>query len=235
MEKIELPTRSSLESGLDNGEDETEAFIAHQPIRDGRKTKIRHVIVVACLCLGFVVAGILTLLKFHRAPDVDDSGAEWIECGSTPQEAKANNCHFDPMMRAWIPHTCFFEEPLSEYDPYHDRPWYMDQNGTQRADIPTIREIIRGGVPETVYARDYHTDHCLYTWRKMSIAISKKKPYVDSRSFSAWHSRHCADQISNTLRDVWNNPEVDQLPLRMSASTLDYFSCIRLPWPEAEA
>lgn len=181
------------------------------------------VVLLAMISSGLTIA----FLNWNRS-------SKWNECGSTPAEARANNCHFDPMMRAWIPDACFYHEPLDEYDPFHDREWFLDWKLTKPADIDVL---VAGEGPHMVYTKDYHTEHCLYVWRKLGIAIDQKRPFVDNKTYGLGHSRHCSLQIAETLKAIWNKTdaggaltETDELRLRKVGASLDYYSCVPLQW-----
>jgi hypothetical protein len=44
-----------------------------------------------------------------------------------------------------------------------------------------------------------HDLHCLYTWRKVAIALERNVGWVDSRSLEFLHCTHCARNISQLL------------------------------------
>lgn len=129
------------------------------------------------------------------------------------------------MMRAWIPDACYFPELIEEYDPFHDRAWFIDP----ALSIPAnIQELIAGEGNHSVYTRHFHADHCLYSWRKLALAIAKKKPFIDSKSYSLSHSTHCSKGIAGVLKLAWEGIELSESVVPHSWVTLDFHSCVRL-------
>lgn len=173
--------------------------------------------------IGLLIGGISLVKSFHQP--------SWVSCGSTTTEARANNCHFDPMLRAWVPHACFFHEPLDEYDVFHDRLWYMDANLTEPAD-PAVLQAGEGDY--LVYSKEYHKEHCLYTWRKLAIAVEKKYRFVDSKSYDLAHSTHCAKSITTIIRDRYEKAMAGEVEVIQGYSwvSLGFYECVPLPWSD---
>jgi hypothetical protein len=46
-----------------------------------------------------------------------------------------------------------------------------------------------------VYTHLYHAEHCLFQWRKIMFAMDNHERYIDNKTISIHHSKHCADQI----------------------------------------
>jgi hypothetical protein len=112
------------------------------------------------------------------------------------------------MQHSWIPAPCYFPEPGDEYDPFNDREWFLDKNLTQPLDEGQKAMLVRGD-DLWVYTKYYHNEHCLYNWRKLAIAVSQRRQYVDSWTVSLAHSTHCAraiaDQLLKSELHVFNN------------------------------
>jgi hypothetical protein len=82
------------------------------------------------------------------------------------------------MQHSWIPASCYFPEPGDEYDPFNDREWFVDKNLTQPLDEGQKAMLLRGD-DLWVYTKYYHNEHCLYNWRKLAIAVSQRRQYVE--------------------------------------------------------
>jgi hypothetical protein len=153
----------------------------------------------------------------------------WIDCGFTPEEARGNNCIYEPMQRSWIPKACHFEEPGDEYHPFDDRQWFYDTNRTQVLDQHDL-EKLRKGENFTAYTHFFHHEHCLYAWRKLAIAVERKLPLIDSKTADAAHSHHCARKIAKELFEVgMDRFENDGLP-HYTTSPLMFQTCVKLEW-----
>lgn len=104
----------------------------------------------ALLVFAALVAAAISMKVLH------DRRYSWVPCGATAAEARSNNCHYVPMLRAWVPDACYFEEPDSEYDIFHDRPWFEDWNMTKPADM---QKVIAGVENYEIFASRFHNDH----------------------------------------------------------------------------
>jgi hypothetical protein len=153
----------------------------------------------ALLCLLFAVAGLIYISalvqKTHKQ--------HWTPCGNTPTEARNGGCHFEPMMSSWMPDRCFFKELVDEYDDIFETwKWYSDLNLTQEITGASELDALRAGNYMRVYTSHEHAHelHCVYTWRKVAIALERNVGLVDSTSLKFHHSSHCAKSISRALQ-----------------------------------
>lgn len=123
-------------------------------------------------------------------------------CGSTPTEARQNDCFFDPMMSAWIPSTCYFDALAQEYgDIFTTWGWFWDANHTQAITSAAGLAQVRAGNYTKIWT-DYphaHDLHCIYTWRKMALTLERNLLRLDARSLDFDHSVHCARTIGEIL------------------------------------
>lgn len=204
---------------------EEELSDPEEPIyRPPRKShaRIRNFLCYGLLILGTSIGTIyLVSLKFKsHEPD-------WVDCGTTAAEARANNCHYDSMQRSWIPHACWFPEPNDEYDPFRDRLWYADADFIQPADIGKLER----GDDYWGFTKYFHDEHCLYAWRKLTIAVEKRKSMIDSQSADIGHSTHCAKRIAGRLVQAEN---VSWSPIdgEYTESPLMFQTCVPLRWAE---
>jgi hypothetical protein len=149
----------------------------------------------------------------------------WADCGSTPDEARTRGCHYEPMQRSWIPDACYFSEPSAEYDPFSDRDWFLDYNMSQPANL----ERLRSGDEVLAYTKYFHDEHCLYSWRKLALAVKYKLPMVDSKTYNEHHTAHCTKRIARILVNS-EKPTWDFNEGAVTESPLMFQSCILLPW-----
>jgi hypothetical protein len=172
---------------------------ASQNDKDVREEKCKDPAVLKRNRLPFYISGLLAvsvLITIGSLALMDRTTA--YDCGSTLLEAKARNCHFEPMQRAWIPHACYFPEPGDEYDPFSDRVWFLDATFETQADP----EALKAGEVLEAYVADFHQEHCTYNWRKLATAVEKKAKLVDSRVGSVHHSTHCALGLAEQTRNI---------------------------------
>jgi len=105
--------------------------------------------------------------------------------------------------------------------------WFEDQHLTKRMNASRL-ESLRNGDDMVAYTRSFHDEHCLYAWRKLSIAVERRMPMIDSKSLSYHHSQHCAVQIGkliyNVAKDNWDAHEYS------THSPTMFQTCISLDW-----
>ncbi|TAQ88649.1 hypothetical protein B7494_g3026 [Chlorociboria aeruginascens] len=152
----------------------------------------------------------------------------WVPCGDSPEEARRNGCHYEPMQRSWIPDACYFPEPSNEYHPFDDRQWYVDKKLTIKMNNTNGLQKLRDGEEIVGYTATFHDEHCLYCWRKLAIAVERRLPMIDSKSASFHHSTHCAQLISGFIHDV--STEIFDIHDMYTFSPLMYQTCVPLNW-----
>lgn len=175
-------------------------------IHDGEKSTVnkdRGIDSLRCYLIAIlistlaVLATILASLLGKQISGVDSHGKTWVSCGNSTAEALANACHFDPMLISWVPEACHFKEPGDEYD-VSDFNWYLDEQQTQ----PVSPDDIKSGNYTHVFTDGSHHDqHCIYTWRKLSIALMKRLPLLDSKTADFHHSTHCAKGLRGIVKE----------------------------------
>lgn len=208
-------------------EGEKPASIAHDRVRRGT---IKIVAVTVVITIATMAVLSLLYNKFHDAflapsaippPAPTETPWEYPDCGRTSEEARANGCKFEPMMRGWIPAECYTPEPSDEYSPWTDRKWYYDYNLTK----PMELEVLNSGDDVTAYTKTFHDEHCLYAWRKLALAVENRLPLVDTKTMNLHHSTHCALQIAKFIRDVHNHVWVDN---HTATAPMQFESCVPL-------
>ncbi|KAH8811046.1 hypothetical protein F5884DRAFT_781046 [Xylogone sp. PMI_703] len=108
------------------------------------------------------------------------------------------------MLISWVPSACYIPEPGDEYD-VAEFQWFYDENKTQ----PVPPDEIRNGEYTHVFTDGTHHDqHCIYTWRKLSIAIEKRLPLLDSKTADFHHSTHCAKSVRGVVQDALKSVDV---------------------------
>ncbi|RFU33835.1 hypothetical protein B7463_g2514, partial [Scytalidium lignicola] len=152
----------------------------------------------------------------------------WVACGQSPAEARAAGCHFEPMLRAWVPDACYFPEPGEEYSPFDDRTWYSDIRLTQ-AIVGEELEKLKSGELEWAYTHEFHDEHCIYVWRKFIMAAERRLTLIDGKTANFQHQSHCSARTAETMRSIANGTW--DIAHSRSYSPLKYIRCFEFSWP----
>ncbi|KAJ5947842.1 hypothetical protein N7466_000857 [Penicillium verhagenii] len=196
--------------------------------------KKRWDVIFAIICIAQTV--VLTTYYFSTAYNRQDYTQPpafpgqldyWTDCGLSASEARARNCHFDPMLYAWIPHECFHPEPMDEYHPFEDRIWYKDTNLTQPLDQVEMEQLTLGNI-RIAYTHTFHHEHCLYAMRKLAMATEKRWLLIDGRSADVHHATHCAKQIASFVKGTVEKTHSTENEL--ATAHLQFPGCVAMPW-----
>lgn len=133
-----------------------------------------------------------------KTPLVDDESAKTVEdskpaeaeiqnCGTTPDQARANGCIFDVMMQLWTPAACFDEVLSNRFLEVGNWTWYADPSASH---IYTLEEMRKGEHDAVYVAQDYHVTHCIYAWEKLVRAMRNQDPLI-TELISYDHVIHC--------------------------------------------
>ncbi|KAH7321835.1 hypothetical protein BKA65DRAFT_379408, partial [Rhexocercosporidium sp. MPI-PUGE-AT-0058] len=114
-------------------------------------------------------------------------------CGATSTEAISLGCVMEPLVYGWMPPQCLFPELTNLYPIFETKVWYTDQNHTEI--VP--REDLWAGKHYHIYTDRYHTEHCLFQWRKLQYAMHSRKEWLDNKTTNWEHTTHCADLIGS--------------------------------------
>lgn len=167
--------------------------------QEHRLTLWRRLSYAACATIIATCVAILIIWSIRGRR----SELTWTSCGRSIEAARMSGCHFHPMLSAWVPPECSALELMDEYDPYTDREWFLDENGTQSAEISMLRS---GEGPLVYTANSFHISHCTYVWRVLAQAVDNRKHLINSKSGSLNHTYHCAKVIAESNADtplVW--------------------------------
>jgi hypothetical protein len=117
----------------------------------------------------------------------EDMFADWQDCGSSVEAARAKGCFFDVMLHSWINEECADKELMDEYltkVPYH---WYRDWESKEEI---TVEEMRRGEHGIAAVKVEEHGTHCAYVLEKNMRALMNGKPIARS-IYSVKHAVHC--------------------------------------------
>lgn len=206
----------------DNQHDAHNSFSSHLKWRGS--AKMSSVLSLSLWFLPIILVIIIGLLVLSRNKDGPPT-LKWTNCGDSPAEARARGCHFEPMMSAWIPKECYFEDLKEDHeDIFETWKWYWDKNVTHEIKRDEMRSVREGDYHPAIFTTKpaAHLLHCLYALRKLATAVEKRSLFLDSRSLRFHHSTHCAKGISTALQGGNPDPPISTWPLL-------FHDCIPLP------
>lgn len=111
-----------------------------------------------------------------------------LDCGHSPEEARAKGCVYDVMMQDWVPEPCY-DAPLTEkYLAEGNWTWYGDGEGKT---IISDEQMAKGEHGVAWMAVSYHKAHCVFSWMKIIRALRNKRG-ISQELLSYDHVMHCA-------------------------------------------
>jgi hypothetical protein len=152
--------------------------------------------IILALSTSLVIFLILLILSFVGSRN------QLYDCGHSPAEAVAKNCHFDMLAFAWVPIPCFDAEYVllsftsfwftvlinrqcrlsSTYDTYNDFEFFYDRNRTRQIEVDELKR----GINKRVYTSgQYHRTHCTYAWQTLQRAVLKGYGLSDNKTMNA--------------------------------------------------
>ncbi|KAH8882503.1 hypothetical protein GQ53DRAFT_787382 [Thozetella sp. PMI_491] len=157
----------------------------------------------------------------HKVIFVPKTAAEieaqdWNYCGHTSEVAKQRGCVMEPLYYGWFPPQCVFSDLIDLFPVFEDRKWYRDVNLT----VPLSPEQLWNGQVSPIYTSRYHSEHCLYQWRKLQYAVDHRTEFVDNKTISYGHENHCANQMSVRCEDPTDITEIN----------LGFYKCRKSIW-----
>ena len=139
----------------------------------------------------------------HCPASVPDTSILKAPCGSTPAEARAAGCLFDPNSFLWSHPRCYNAELVEEFLAARNWTWYADPTLER---VLSLDEVKTGEFDLVVVNMEYHVQHCLFMFKMMHRQALGPlgKMAVDSYLSSYNHTSHCA-HIAGEQRDVPGN------------------------------
>ncbi len=112
-----------------------------------------------------------------------------LDCGYSPEEARAKGCVYDVMMQDWVPEPCYDSALTERYLAEGNYTWYADVDGHVMSD----EEMRKGEHSEAWMTGDYHKAHCIFAWEKLIRAMRHNRP-LSQELVSYDHVLHCRHQ-----------------------------------------
>lgn len=111
-----------------------------------------------------------------------------LDCGHSPEEARAKGCVYDVMMQDWVPEPCYDAVLTEKYLKEGNYTWYADGQGetTISDEVMALGEHGRAWMSTA-----YHKDHCVFSWNKIIRALRNRWP-LSQELLSYDHVMHCS-------------------------------------------
>lgn len=111
-----------------------------------------------------------------------------LDCGHSPEEARAKGCVYDVMMQDWVPEPCYDAVLTEKYLKQGNYTWYADGDGNT-----TISDEVmaKGEHGRAWMSTSYHKDHCVFSWLKIVRALRLKRG-ISQELLSYDHVMHCS-------------------------------------------
>ncbi|KAH8805508.1 hypothetical protein F5884DRAFT_755080 [Xylogone sp. PMI_703] len=170
-------------------------------------SKAKLILRFICAIVGYVISVVILWFLYKHWTRPNHS---FTDCGTTPDEARAAGCSYEPMQRSWVPPECYFPEPGHEeiYDIFHNRIWYADLNLTIPADVDGLvsGDVLLAYLAKVFFITHYwHDEHCAYVLRKLAMAVAMRQGMVTSIVANIAHANHCAHFIANRVVHSYNS------------------------------
>lgn len=119
---------------------------------------------------------------------VNNPAYKILDCGGSPEEARAKDCVYDVMMQDWVPKPCYDEVLTERYLAKGNWTWYADGDGNEI--IPD--DVMRKGEHGSAFmSNSYHKAHCVFSWLKLVRAL-RTSTGISQELLSYDHVLHCA-------------------------------------------
>lgn len=111
-----------------------------------------------------------------------------LDCGYSPEEARAKGCVYDVMMQDWVPEPCYDSVLTEKYLAEGNWTWYGDGDGNTTISDEQMRKGEHGAA---WMSTSYHKAHCVFSWIKIIRALRNDRG-VSQELLSYDHVLHCA-------------------------------------------
>ena len=213
--------RESEKASLEHHHLSTPAAFRRSSSKYSHLTTHLLVLVVSSLFWGGLLLFFITRRPLTHEPvkaDVDAqfessetktliSGARYLLCGNSTDEAKDVACEYDILSNHWLPAPCMDQEAVREYQ--SDGSWfgYADEERTRLLSIDAMSEA-----PFYYTNMRDHILHCAMLWRKQYRAFFEERKGLDSILVDEEHTLHCSDFL---VRMTEHGPDFSKIPIKV--------------------
>lgn len=153
---------------------------------------VRPILLAALFIIALFSAGLIVARKLSF--ESGGTAIHWLECGRTPEAARANGCVFDMMMNGWTRSECYNRELSEEYIEKYPFRFFADRFGFEEL---TMEEVRKGEHNILYSTENHHYIHCAFVWELQGLALAGGK-YIDEHSMNYDHTRHCTNLLVRT-------------------------------------
>ncbi|KAK8002949.1 glycoside hydrolase family 10 protein [Apiospora arundinis] len=134
------------------------------------------------------------------------TGARYLTCGNSTQDARSHGCRYDVLLNNWVPAPCYDADFIAEYEEDGSSAAYRDAALTQRID-PGGEAL---GELEFYYtSRRDHVSHCAMMWRKQFAVLFERRAAFDSVIADPFHTEHCSQYLLDAPGNAVKGGEVE--------------------------
>lgn len=197
-------------------------FYQQKPLRTHFVNKITLFLATAVILLS--ASNILLLVNLARHQPAS-SGAtsttsqqQTTDCGQSVAEAKAKNCNWDELTKAWLPPECplwGIDEYKREgmiYSPFTNTTgwdYYQDRNGTIQVNLLALAKDEERDPTTTLWtSQRQHYTHCAWSLKRILWTYENGLGHYNKISV-AHHYNHCIDGMFRAA--IRADEHVDQL------------------------
>ncbi len=120
-----------------------------------------------------------------------------LDCGYSPEEARAKGCVYDVMMQDWVPEPCYDSVLTERYLAQGNWTWYADGAGETTISDEEMRKGEHGAA---WMSTSYHKAHCVFSWLKIIRALRNNRG-ISQELLSYDHVLHCAHGALKAAED----------------------------------
>ncbi|EEA21608.1 hypothetical protein TMatcc_008968 [Talaromyces marneffei ATCC 18224] len=124
----------------------------------------------------------------YEFPRLGNVVAKTEGCGTSPEEAKALGCIFDPMNWHWTRPECFYEEGSKNAQAQGPWKYFRDANHTEEMYLADEQAMSTERLMYTEHS--WHVNHCIYALESMHRAAMLDK-WIPEEAASWPHTLHC--------------------------------------------
>ncbi|KAH8678360.1 hypothetical protein BX600DRAFT_507311 [Xylariales sp. PMI_506] len=120
------------------------------------------------------------------------SHTQFINCGTSTEEARSKGCVYDILANHYVHNSCFDEVSTKSYmDEGTSWMGYLEKNKTTQ--LKTLEEM--GDYDVYWTSQRDHIVHCGEMWKRQYRAFTQNWRYIDAITANEEHTFHCANYL----------------------------------------
>ncbi|KAI4170045.1 MAG: hypothetical protein LQ346_008904 [Caloplaca aetnensis] len=130
-----------------------------------------------------------------------------LDCGSSPDEARAQGCHFDIFSYAWFAPPCYNKDLYHTFLVQHRNE--IEWQNMDHSPLPTD-DVLTGNYWDLRPISGHFGDlGCTYTWLRLIRALAEERP-MDGRLLEFEYAQHCSTSLLDMDKSNRNNETAAQ-------------------------